>query len=78
MITCPNGLVYNDKAGICSWPDEAKKSGCSSQGNVTLKTLFASQPEQKQKRNNRTIQYVRSGSAKACVAQDGVVKKVKT
>lgn len=31
MITCPNGLVYNEKAGICSWPDEAKKKGCSSQ-----------------------------------------------
>ncbi|KAK9871175.1 hypothetical protein WA026_011456 [Henosepilachna vigintioctopunctata] len=30
MITCPNGLVYNEKAGICSWPDEAKKKGCSS------------------------------------------------
>lgn len=30
MIICPNGLVYNDKAGICSWPDEAKKKGCSS------------------------------------------------
>ncbi|CAH0559067.1 unnamed protein product [Brassicogethes aeneus] len=30
MITCPNGLVYNDKVGICSWPDEAKKTGCSS------------------------------------------------
>lgn len=40
MITCPNGLVYNDKAGICSWPDEAKKKGCSSEGqfgqNLTL------------------------------------------
>ncbi|RZC38876.1 cuticular protein analogous to peritrophins 3-B [Asbolus verrucosus] len=31
MITCPNGLVYNEKAGICSWPDEAKKKGCSSE-----------------------------------------------
>ncbi|XP_039765895.1 protein obstructor-E-like [Pararge aegeria] len=28
MITCPNGLVYNDKSGICTWPDEAKKKGC--------------------------------------------------
>lgn len=32
MITCPNGLVYSDKTGICSWPDEAKKKGCSSEG----------------------------------------------
>ncbi|KAK6641187.1 hypothetical protein RUM44_012896 [Polyplax serrata] len=31
MITCPSGLVYNEKTGICSWPDEAKKKGCSSQ-----------------------------------------------
>ncbi|KAJ8734241.1 hypothetical protein PYW07_014792 [Mythimna separata] len=28
MITCPDGLVYNDKTGICTWPDEAKKKGC--------------------------------------------------
>lgn len=32
MITCPSGLVYNERTGICTWPDEAKKSGCSSQG----------------------------------------------
>lgn len=32
MITCPNGLVYNEKAGICSWPDEAKRGGCTSEG----------------------------------------------
>ncbi|XP_067009772.1 protein obstructor-E [Anabrus simplex] len=30
MITCPDGLVYNEASGICSWPDEAKKKGCSS------------------------------------------------
>jgi len=30
-ITCPGGLVYNEKSGICTWPDEAKKKGCSSQ-----------------------------------------------
>ncbi|XP_071455186.1 protein obstructor-E-like [Hetaerina americana] len=29
-ITCPDGLVYNEKTGICTWPDEAKKEGCSS------------------------------------------------
>lgn len=33
MITCPNGLVYNERAGICSWPDEAKREGCTSEGN---------------------------------------------
>ncbi|XP_060526256.1 protein obstructor-E-like [Cylas formicarius] len=31
MITCPNGLVYNENAGICSWPDEAKRKGCTSE-----------------------------------------------
>lgn len=36
MITCPDGLVYNEKAGICSWPDEAKKKGCSSEGRTQL------------------------------------------
>lgn len=36
MITCPNGLVYNDKAGICSWPDEAKKAGCTSEGKLPI------------------------------------------
>ncbi|KAB0800397.1 hypothetical protein PPYR_06137 [Photinus pyralis] len=30
LIVCPDGLVYNEKVGICSWPDEAKKKGCSS------------------------------------------------
>ncbi|KAG8234151.1 hypothetical protein J437_LFUL014519 [Ladona fulva] len=29
-ITCPDGLVYNQKTGICTWPDEAKRDGCSS------------------------------------------------
>lgn len=33
MITCPSGLVYNERAGICSWPDEAKREGCTSEGN---------------------------------------------
>lgn len=32
MITCPDGLVYNDRNGICSWPDEAKKKGCGATG----------------------------------------------
>ncbi|XP_050304166.1 protein obstructor-E [Anthonomus grandis grandis] len=31
MIVCPNGLVYNENAGICSWPDEAKRKGCTSE-----------------------------------------------
>lgn len=32
MITCPGGLVFNPKTGICTWPDEAQKKGCSSEG----------------------------------------------
>lgn len=32
MITCPSGLVFNPKTGICTWPDEAHKLGCSSEG----------------------------------------------
>jgi len=31
MITCPAGLVFNPKTGICTWPDEAHKLGCSSE-----------------------------------------------
>lgn len=31
MITCPSGLVFNPKTGICTWPDEAQKKGCSSE-----------------------------------------------
>ncbi|KAL1401253.1 hypothetical protein pipiens_006752 [Culex pipiens pipiens] len=31
MITCPAGLVFNPKTGICTWPDEAGKSGCTSE-----------------------------------------------
>lgn len=31
-ITCPAGLVYSEKTGICTWPDEAKKKGCLSKG----------------------------------------------
>lgn len=34
MITCPDGLVFNPKTGICTWPDEAQKKGCSSEGNA--------------------------------------------
>lgn len=36
MIICPNGLVYNENAGICSWPDEAKRKGCTSEGHYLL------------------------------------------
>lgn len=28
MIECPAGLVFNPKVGICTWADEAKRSGC--------------------------------------------------
>lgn len=31
-ITCPAGLVFNPKTGICTWPDQAQKTGCSSEG----------------------------------------------
>lgn len=30
MITCPQGLVFSAKTGICTWPEQANKSGCSS------------------------------------------------
>lgn len=30
MITCPDGLVFSPKTGICNWPDEAQKKGCGS------------------------------------------------
>lgn len=32
MITCPAGLVFNSKTGICTWADEAKKKNCGSKG----------------------------------------------
>ncbi|XP_017480134.1 PREDICTED: uncharacterized protein LOC108369524, partial [Rhagoletis zephyria] len=31
MITCPAGLVFNPKTGICTWPDEVGIKGCKSQ-----------------------------------------------
>lgn len=31
MITCPVGLVFNPKTGICTWPDEVGVKGCNSQ-----------------------------------------------
>ncbi|KAM7354274.1 obstructor-B [Cochliomyia hominivorax] len=31
MITCPSGLVFNPKTGICTWPDEVGVSGCKSE-----------------------------------------------
>ncbi|XP_055301219.1 protein obstructor-E [Sitodiplosis mosellana] len=31
MIVCPAGLVFNPRTGICTWPDEAQKKGCSSE-----------------------------------------------
>ncbi|XP_031787487.1 cuticular protein analogous to peritrophins 3-B isoform X1 [Nasonia vitripennis] len=30
MIKCPDGLVFSEKTGICTWPDEAHKTGCGS------------------------------------------------
>jgi hypothetical protein len=29
-ITCPAGLVFSNKTGTCTWPDQAKKQYCSS------------------------------------------------
>ncbi|CAG7824260.1 unnamed protein product [Allacma fusca] len=29
-ITCPAGLVFSNKTGTCTWPDQAKKQHCSS------------------------------------------------
>lgn len=29
-LTCPDGLVFSEKTGICNWPDEAQKKGCGS------------------------------------------------
>ncbi|KAG8298650.1 Chitin binding Peritrophin-A domain [Homalodisca vitripennis] len=43
MITCPDGLVYNERTGICTWPDEAKKAGCSSQGKWLVELLLLTQ-----------------------------------
>lgn len=40
MITCPSGLVFNQKTGICTWPDEAHKIGCSSEGNIIKTKIF--------------------------------------
>lgn len=40
MITCPDGLVFNHKTGICTWPDEAHKKGCSSQGELSNHLTF--------------------------------------
>ncbi|SPP85617.1 protein obstructor-E [Drosophila guanche] len=31
MITCPQGLVFNPKTGICTWPDEVGVTGCKSE-----------------------------------------------
>lgn len=35
-ITCPAGLVFNQKTGICTWPDQAAKAGCSSEGIIII------------------------------------------
>ncbi|EDW88732.1 protein obstructor-E [Drosophila yakuba] len=31
MITCPAGLVFNPKTGICGWPDQVGVTGCKSE-----------------------------------------------
>jgi Chitin binding Peritrophin-A domain len=37
MYTCPVGLVFNPKTGICTWADEAGRTGCSSEGAYIFK-----------------------------------------
>ena len=27
-VTCPSGLIYDDYAGTCTWPDSAQRKGC--------------------------------------------------
>lgn len=43
MYTCPQGLVFSPKTGICTWADQAGRSGCSSEGkifNLIMNFLF--------------------------------------
>lgn len=40
-ITCPAGLVFNSRTGICTWPDEAQKAGCSSEGEFVAFLFIA-------------------------------------
>jgi hypothetical protein len=53
MISCPDGLVYNERTGSCTWPDEAKKKGCSSEGEALTPqpTKFFCTPEHISPRN---------------------------
>lgn len=44
MITCPAGLVFSAKTGICTWPDQAGKTGCSSRGNAYFNVICFSNP----------------------------------
>lgn len=34
LITCPDGLVFNENTGTCSWPGEANRKGCQSKDVV--------------------------------------------
>lgn len=34
LITCPDGLVFNENTGTCSWPGEANRIGCQSKDVV--------------------------------------------
>lgn len=36
MYTCPQGLVFNQKTGICTWADEAGRDGCSTEGKTSF------------------------------------------
>ena len=37
LITCPSGLVFNEKTGTCSWPGEANRVGCGSDEVINFK-----------------------------------------
>jgi len=36
LITCPDGLVFNDKTGTCSWPGDAGRVGCGTKEVVNF------------------------------------------
>ena len=58
MYTCPAGLVFNPKTGICTWADEAGRTGCSSEG-ILLEFLHDELMECSNKQNKFYV-YCRS------------------
>jgi len=39
-IVCPDGLVYSAKTGTCTWPDQAQKLHCSSEGETFSRNKY--------------------------------------